>query len=602
MKCSEHRDSMNNRHDNAFNRPQVVGMRAHRPKGNFLSVLRPFAVLIIGLLPWNGSATETDDTALLNAMTAEMTRAFAAFEKREPTLYYLACGVTDTERLSVSGDFGALTGDQLNRQRALDIDARCGSYRRDHTHPLPGHTWDFSQDWFHVPLDNDPLSIRMCLWRAIESEYRKSAERFAQVQALDITKAALRDKSDDFSTGQPEQEIAPRAVLVAKREEWRDKVKRYTLPFRQYPHVYNGSATFSAVSTTRSFVNSEGTRLQFSQVGYHLMIMLTTRADDGLDMPLYQSYFAWEQDGLPSDGEVMTCVTNLAALAESLRMAPLVDPYSGPAILEGEAAAVFLHEVLGHRLEGHRQKDEKESQTFKGMLGKPVMPEFLTLRFNPCLRTYKGLQISGYYSFDEEGVRGECVVAIEKGVLKNFLMSRSPIEHFPKSNGHGRAAPGMHVVSRQSNLILECAKPRPAITLRNLLQAECRKQNKPYGLLFAKVEGGFTMTGRVIPNAFNVMPLVVYRLYTDGRPDELVRGVDIIGTPLLSLTKIIAAGDALSVFNGFCGAESGGVPVGAVSPSLLLGEIEVQKKEISRASAPVLPPPDADQEWEKEQP
>jgi TldD protein len=108
------------------------------------------------------------------------------------------------------------------------------------------------------------------------------------------------------------------------------------------------------------------------------------------------------------------------------------------------------------------------------------------------------------------------------------------------------------------------------------------------------------MTGRITPNAFNVMPLVVYRVYTDGRPDELVRGVDIIGTPLTALTRIIAAGDDLNVFNGICGAESGGVPVGAISPSLLLGEIEVQKKEISRARPPVLPAPTADKESPKQ--
>lgn len=545
----------------------------------------------IGLMVALSAQAGTNDPPLMAAMETEIGRAVKAFDKRMPPLYFMACGVTDMESLRVGASFGALTFDQHDRHRIADMEARCGSYARDNTHPLPGHSWDHREDRMEMPLDDDPTAIRMALWRAIDSEYHKSAERFAQVQALDITKAALRDKSDDFSKARPETFSEERTALAVNRDAWKEKVKRYSLPFRRHPDIYQGSATLQAAAATRTFVNSEGARLQFGRTGYQLMIMAGTRSSDGLDLPLYESFFAWTPEGLPTDEQVMACVTNLAETIIRLRAAPLVDPYSGPAILQGEAAAVFMHEVLGHRLEGHRQKDEKESQTFKAMVGKPVMPAFLSVIFDPSLRAYKGRPLAGYYPFDEEGVRGERIVPVEHGILKTFLMSRTPIEGFPVSNGHGRAAPGMSAVSRQSNLIIESSAAQPAAKLRDLLIAECRKQNKPYGLLFAKVEGGFTMTGRFIPNAFNVRPLVVYRIYTDGRPDELVRGVDIIGTPLTSLTKIMAAGDDLHMFNGVCGAESGGVPVGAASPSLLLGEIEVQKKEISRASGPVLPPP-----------
>ena len=112
----------------------------------------------------------------------------------------------------------------------------------------------------------------------------------------------------------------------------------------------------------------------------------------------------------------------------------------------------------------------------------------------------------------------------------------------------------------------------------NQLRDEARRQGKPFGLLFDNIEGGFTTTGRGSPNAFNVLPNVVYRIYTDGRAPELVRGVDLIGTPLAAFGKIIATDDRIDVFNGVCGAESGGVPVSASSPSLLVSEVEVQKK------------------------
>jgi predicted Zn-dependent protease len=124
-----------------------------------------------------------------------------------------------------------------------------------------------------------------------------------------------------------------------------------------------------------------------------------------------------------------------------------------------------------------------------------------------------------------------------------------------------------------------------------MLIDDCKKQNKPYGLLIAQNEGGFTQTGRMMPNSFNVSPLVVYRIYTDGRPDELVRGVDLVGTPLTVFSKVVAAGNDPETWYGFCGAESGGVPVSQTCPSILVSQIEVQKKEKSQEKPPILPGP-----------
>ena len=144
-------------------------------------------------------------------------------------------------------------------------------------------------------------------------------------------------------------------------------------------------------------------------------------------------------------------------------------------------------------------------------------------------------------------------------------MSRRPVDRFPRSNGHGRRQAGRAVVSRQGNLLIRSDKQVPFAKLRALLLEQCRKQNKPYGLLFEDISGGFTMTSRRGPQAFKVLPIVVYRVYTDGREDELIRGVDIVGTPLTSFAKIIHTADDPAVFNGTCGAESGWVPVSAIA-------------------------------------
>jgi predicted Zn-dependent protease len=276
---------------------------------------------------------------------------------------------------------------------------------------------------------------------------------------------------------------------------------------------------------------------------------------------------------------------------EGLVASPLNDPIVGPALLTGRAAAVFFHEVFGHRAEGHRQKDVNEGQTFAKKVNEPILPDFLTVVDDPTMKKLGNEDLLGYYQYDDEGVKAQRVVLVDHGVLKNFEMSRSPLVDFPTSNGHGRRQIGASPVSRQGNLIVESNKTVTNAQLRVKLIELIKQQGKPYGLLIDDIAGGFTFTGRGQPQAFQVQPLVVYKVFADGRPDELVRGVDIVGTPLAALTKIVATGDTPEVFNGYCGAESGSVPVSAASPAILTSELEVQKKQSSTDRPPILPAP-----------
>jgi predicted Zn-dependent protease len=284
----------------------------------------------------------------------------------------------------------------------------------------------------------------------------------------------------------------------------------------------------------------------------------------------------------------------MATDLKSLRAAPVAEPYDGPALLSGRAAAVFFHEVLGHRLEGHRQRDEEEGQTFTKKVGQEVLPKFLSVMDDPTLHELDGVKLSGTYEFDSEGTPAQRVEVIENGILKNFLMSRMPIKNFDNSNGHGRNQPGLMPTGRQGNLVVSSTQSVPESEMREKLIELVKKEGKPYGLYFDDIQGGFTLTTRSLPQAFQVLPVIVYKVYPDGRPDELVRGVDIVGTPLAALTRIITTGDKQHVFNGICGAESGSVPVSAVAPAMLFSEMEVQKRAHGHDRPPILPAPGAD--------
>jgi predicted Zn-dependent protease len=316
-----------------------------------------------------------------------------------------------------------------------------------------------------------------------------------------------------------------------------------------------------------------------------------TRAEDGMDLLRVETFQAPSASGLPGETELTAKIEKMAADLSALRKAPVAEPYDGPALLSGRAAAVFFHEVLGHRLEGHRQRDEEEGQTFTKKVGQEVLPKFLSVSDDPTTKEIAGLRLAGTYDFDNEGEPSQRVNVIENGVLKNFLLSRMPIKNFSNSNGHGRNQPGLMPTGRQGNLIVTSTQTVPEAQLRQKLIDEVKKQGKPYGLYFDDIQGGFTLTTRALPQAFQVLPVIVYKIYADGRPDELVRGVDIVGTPLAALTRILTTGDQQHVFNGVCGAESGQVPVAAVAPAMLFSEMEVQKRAHEHERPPLLPPP-----------
>lgn len=534
---------------------------------------------------------------VLKAMHAEMDRSMQKLKAQPVPAYFLSYEIVDTHSFFIASEFGKLTVSNENHHRQLGIDLRVGDYTMDNTREVRGGMAGFSIPNLSataISLDNDPDAIRAALWYRTDERYKRAAEQYAKVKTDTQVEVAPEDKSDDFSHEKAEQYSEPQVDIKLDRRAWEDKLRRYTAPFAKYSNIYGAQAVLTASSETHWFVNSEGSQIQTSQPAWRLFLIAYTKADDGMELPRYESFLGFSEKDLPDDTTLMKLVDKMIADLEALRAAPVADPYTGPAILSGRASGVFFHEIFGHRVEGHRQKLSQEAQTFKKMIGEQVLPKDFNVYFDPTLRTMAGTSLAGYYLYDDQGVKARRVDVVEDGVLKTFLMSRTPIQGVPQSNGHGRAQAGLNPVARQSNLVVEVSSSSVQPDLKKLLIDEIKKKGLPYGLYFDDISGGFTLTGRTIPNAFNVMPLMVYRIYPDGR-EELVRGVDLIGTPLTTFSKIEAADNHVAVFNGICGAESGGVPVSAVSPSILVSQIEVQKKAKSQSRPPILPAPSENQ-------
>jgi predicted Zn-dependent protease len=544
-----------------------------------------------------GSASP--DQVLLQTLQQELDRAMTSLSKADPAPYFISYSANDDSSAVIVASNGALLANADRRNRSVDISVRVGSRALDNTH---GENRFHSVVTTTLPLDDRADAMARVLWLNTDRMYKRAAQAYLEVKTNTKVRAEEEDSSPDFTSEKP-QLFTGKLVAAPSfnHREWEDRVRRLSAIFDKYPDIERSSVILVVTDDKRYFVSSEGARIVDGHPLIRVLALGSARSSDGMDLARSETFDASSFDKLASEQVMAAKIEKIAEDLEKLKKAPIVEPFNGPALLSGRAAAVFFHEVVGHRLEGQRQRGENEGQTFTKMVGQSVLPAFLSVEDDPTLHALSGTELSGNYSYDEEGSKSQRVELISNGILKQFLMSRMPVKGFEHSNGHGRAQDGMMPVGRQGNLIVRSTKSIADAKLREALIEEVKKQGKPFGLYFEDIAGGFTLTMRNMPQAFQVMPLMVWKVYPDGRPDELVRGVDIIGTPLNALNRIILTGEKVDVFNGECGAESGSVPVSAAAPAMLFSEIEVQKVAQGHDRPPVLPPPGVDDAGSKKE-
>jgi TldD protein len=537
-----------------------------------------------------------EPSVVLVAMRAELSRAQAALASAPNKPYYFSYRVTEADTVEIVASRGALELSTRNRERVLDLEMRVGDRHFDNYHwryrPTPGMVGNRTTglSGSPLPIDDDPEVLAAVLWLATDAAFKSSTSQYEHAKSMQQLAAKAKDDAPDFSEEEPSRALEPMPKLEVDTKAWEGRLRKLSRAFEGHPQIIASEVRLITSAGSRTIVTSQGTEIQSGQQHARLVLSASAKADDGMDLQHADIIDVPDVSAIPDDAAITARADALVAQLEALRLAPIADPFTGPAVLEGRAAAVYFHEVFGHRVEGHRQGDESEGQTFADKVGTAVMPELIDVFDDPTIVRLDGVFLNGHYRHDDEGIPAQRALLVDEGKLAGFLLSRTPAKTFARSNGHGRAQPGADVVARQGNLVVSPRSSLSKAALDAALLEQIRKQGKPYGLRFVEINGGVTNTSRYMAQAFQVNPVVVYRVYPDGR-EELVRGVTLEGTPLSSLSKIVAASDRHEVFNGFCGAESGLVPVSAASPALLLSQIEIARAPAAQDRPPLLPPP-----------
>lgn len=530
----------------------------------------------------------------IQLLETELNRSFKTLKKQKPSIYYLSYTYTQTDEQALSVAEGGIAQKDKQQNAYFQVMARAGSPKMDNTRTLKIDYDDFYQPQYTMPeLSGDGKAFRTAVWRATQEAAERAQESFSRVQADSVNAAKRSDDSNDFVFPPKSTYCRTEAPLSFDLERIKALLLKASEQVQGSAFVLDSSFSFTVSQGSRYFVDSVGTRLKTPFAYARLSYTLDGQTADGLNLTRSEAYDVLKESELPSEEQFLAAVQKSLAELQTLSQAPEAEPMTAPAILKNRAMAVFVHEVLGHRVEGFRQKDDAFGKTFTDKVGQPVVSPLLTIVDDATLAYFDGVPLRGFYEYDDEGVKARPVTLVDKGVLKNFLMSSSPIKGFPKSNGHGRAQAGRRPVARMGNTRVIASETVPYEQLEEMLLAEIKRQGKPYGFIIEDLSGGFTQTSTYAPQAFKLEPTLVYRLYPDGRK-EAVRGADMVGTPLVSFNKVLAAADDYAVFNGSCGAESGWVPVSAIAPSVLLEALEIEKTYKNSYKPPVLPPPSAD--------
>lgn len=553
-------------------------------------VFRLFTTVLFGLFLTVSSAhahPSEEDAVIFQAMEDEMVRSLSDLKVDVfGPPYFVNYQIRHHDRAEVAASFGALIHSDTQQQRTLFVDVKVGDTQFDSSMPQ-SHRYSIEQ---LIPVDNDLDSLKRALWYETDLRYKQAIVSFLRKKGRFISGMESHDLPD-FSKGQSVRiQIEPIPEWKLDIPGWETLAREVSAIFKEAPEIEKSRVKIFSDRVIRYYYDSEGNKIRDAHLKYGLHLEAWTKTVEGIQLHDQKTFYFKKLDQFPSRSELNRATRELMGSLQALKVATPMSPYVGPAIFSPDATAVLFHEAIGHRLEGDRLRRDRDGKTFLKKIGKRILPEFVTVVDNPTLESFKGTPLIGNYHTDDQGQASREVVLIDHGVLKSFLLSRTPVLGFNRTNGHARSDGAHAPMSRMSNFVVKSDLTLDAESLKQRLIEEVKKQNKPFGLFIKKIVGGETQTDSGQFQVFKGKPLYLYKVFPDGR-EELVRGVDFVGTPLSMISKILVMGDDPTVINGFCTAESGILPVASITPSVLLSEVELQASHQPHVRRPILAPP-----------
>ena len=400
-----------------------------------------------------------------------------------------------------------------------------------------------------------------------------------------------------------------------------NKAQKVSRLFSKRDHIRDSRVSYTSFIERRWYLNSEGTSATDTRRVSGVVIMASSLAADGPELPLYFSKYGHEIKDLPSFGVLSKKVDEMSSQLKKMQSSSRGEAYTGPVLFEGMGAVQLIANTLSPHLSGTPPPvgtSGKEALHFAGKLsgrkGLKVISPLLTLEDNPTIRTRGKTPLIGGYLFDDEGVRSDKVLVIKKGRLQNLLMSRTPNGAQLLSNGHARLSmPGGVFRGSTTNLLVKSSSGLSKNRLRKKLLSESKAQGLDYGVIVKLMDDPFITSSRELTrvelvqilNTVNSSApppvLLAYKLYKNGK-EELIRGMGLDTIELRAWKDLLATGKSPFTANFLSTIEdpllrrlagvgpgfvpSGGVESSITTPDLLFKELDMVPIQLGRLPQP----------------
>jgi predicted Zn-dependent protease len=381
-------------------------------------------------------------------------------------------------------------------------------------------------------------------------------------------------------------DFAPKEALKIDRTKWEKQVREWSAIMREFPEIQESGVNMNVEVANRYLINSEGTKTRQPLMFVSIRVYASTQAVDGSSIDNGVTIEARTVDQLPAQEEITKKIRQMATDLTNLRKAPVLDAnYDGPVLFTGQASTEMFAQLLAPELSSNRSgmaEQATSASVLAERLNRPVLPNYVFVFDDPTAQATGNQPLMGAYKIDDQGVPSRRVSLIERGVLKDLLMSRRPRKEIRESNGHGRSALFGRTSAHFSNLFIESANGKSYDDLKRELIEQCKIQNLEYGILIKSLE----TAGSYVPRNTLTDPVLAYKVYVKDGHEELVRGAIVGEINTKSLKQMIAIGN-----DNFVENLATATPSSIIAPSVLLEELELKKPVGSKQKPRIITHP-----------
>jgi hypothetical protein len=419
--------------------------------------------LILGAAGTRSGLAQDTQSVVLRAMQDELQRNIGRLTLEGVSApFFISYQVKELRSVSIQATAGAITRVDTSRSRQHDVRVLVGDYAQTQEH-FSSADFGFSFDSFNatLPIEDDYDAIRRELWLSTDRAYK------AQSEKLEKKRAALRQQQlpeemvdvEDFARAEPVVSIETGTFAGCDIPAWKDRIRALSALCIDHADIHSSNVEFAYHEMTVSFVNSEGTVVVVPRSLAVISATASTQAEEGEPLMDFLQYHARTPDGLPDIDALAEEMRTMTATLVARRTAVAMEgSYTGPVLFEDQAVAELVTRLyLGDEglkawrtpiLDGPlaMMGSRMQKRNLRDKIGKRVLPREWSMISVPRMMEFDGLQLTGGFGIDAEGVRpADRLALVDAGAVSSLITDRTPTPGFPSSTGHrgigvGRAA------------------------------------------------------------------------------------------------------------------------------------------------------------------